>query len=196
MSWKRLIGISSAITASLCLGLGSDAAVAAEFHVESAPATVQGVNLGTPTVTTTGGEVTCESGSYVGTLATKTSTSLTVTPTWTGCHLILFGSTVSLTAKMNGCTFTFYATGKADIKCPAGKNLELVAAGCTIHIGGQTGKSVVSYSNNSSHMVVAFALSGISYTHTGFTCGTGSGTTGTLAGGFTGGVSGSKIWFE
>ncbi|HEU5104273.1 MAG TPA: hypothetical protein VFU11_00375, partial [Solirubrobacterales bacterium] len=46
----------------------------------------------------------------------------------------------------------------------------------------QTGLKSLSYVNNGSHVDASFNLGGIKYSHSGFLCGTGSGTNGTLKG--------------
>src|SRR5207253_4620408 len=91
----------------------------------------------------------------------------------------------------------FYLDGTLDINCPAGKKIVYSAAGCTVELGAQTGRSSILTSNKESkHIDITFSLSGISYSHSGFTCGTGSGTTGTYKGTTTFEGSKGKIWSE
>ncbi|HEU5106645.1 MAG TPA: hypothetical protein VFU11_12505, partial [Solirubrobacterales bacterium] len=101
-------------------------------------------------------------------------------------------------------TFTLYASGAADIVCPAGKEIELAVSGCTIKIPGQTGLKGITYTNKESHILGSANLTGIKYSHSGFVCGSGSSTTGTYTGESTvRGYEGSstagtpvKIWWE
>jgi hypothetical protein len=176
--------------------LAASSASAAEFMSEGENATLNGSQVNTHTLKTTAGELTCSTVDFSASIAWRTGLSISFNLTMDGCHFVIFGSTISATVNMNGCTYTYYASGQADIVCPAGKKIVVTGAGCTVEIGAQTGKKSVSYTNNGTHIDISTNLSGISYNHSGFTCGTGSGTTGTFTGTTTLEGNKGKLWFE
>lgn len=166
--------------------LGATEAGAAEFHSTAAASTkISAVQTSLNVFTSTAGEFTCENITFTGTQSTPTTASYELTPQFSGCHMIIFGSTISLSIAHNECKFKLYSSGLFDIVCPAGKAITYSGAGCTITIGPQTGVKQISYTNNASDIAATFSLSGIKYSHAGFTCGTGSGTNGTYKGGIT-----------
>jgi len=195
---RNLKALGLALVAVFAMSaLVAGVASAAEFHSEVETTTIKASQSNTHLFKTTAGEVTCLSATFEGKQTTKTASSITVTPTYKECHINFFGSKVSATVNMNGCDYTLYAAGTADITCPT-KEAEVVAAGCTIKVAGQTGLSSVSYSNIAKHIDINASLGGIKYSHSGFTCGTGSGTAGTYNGTTTaeGNGGAAKIWFE
>jgi hypothetical protein len=195
---RNLKALGLALVAVFAMSaLVTSAASAAEFHSEGENTTVTASQVNTHVFKTTAGEVTCAKATFSGTQAAKTASSITVNATYSECHINFFGSKVSATVNMNGCDYVLYASNKADIVCPAGKKIVVSAAGCTVEVGGQTGKTTVSYTNKENkHIDITPNLTGISYNHTGFTCGTGSGTTGTYTGTTTASGNKGKIWYE
>jgi hypothetical protein len=132
-----------------------------------------------------GGNVKCTGSATVdgtqlkGTEA-KTSRSVTVAPTYTGCKA--FG--VSASVKAEGCTFKFIlieggiGTATTDIICPGGKSITVTPTGlsCTITTGAQTGRTGVPFSNSGvTHVAGSANISKISYTKSGTECPEGSG---------------------
>jgi hypothetical protein len=180
---RNLKALGLALVAVFALSaVGAGAASAAEFHSTSASTKISASQTTTHKFTSTAGEVTCEKATFAGTQATATASSVEVTPTYTGCHIIIFGGTISATINHNECKYKLYSNGEADVICPAGKSITVSGAGCTISVGSQKGLKSVEYKNNGSHIDITANLSGISYSHSGFTCGSGSGTTGTYKG--------------
>jgi hypothetical protein len=203
---KRKLKVAIAVPAALvALFVMAGTASAAEFHSAVEPTFIHGGQTTLHKFKTTAGEATCETGTASGTATKKTQPTLgSLSLSWSGCHLIIFGSTISLTINQNGCTFLLYASGTADIVCAAGKEIEMTGAGCTIKIPGQTGLKSVTYANKENHILGTANVTNLKYSHSGFTCGTGSATTGTYTGTSTvRGYEGSstagtpvKIWWE
>jgi len=176
--------------------IGATAASADEFTATRYPALVTGTNeFGfTDEGITTAGVVKCTNTTYTGTLKEK-STTLTLTRSSSGCTGFGFPATV----EMNGCDYLFHVngttstTGTADLVCPAGKEVTVVAKSgatvkCTLHTPSQSGLGTVTYSNIGSageteEITVSGNIAGTHYTHTPGTgvgaCTGGSGTTGT-----------------
>jgi hypothetical protein len=196
---RNLKALGLALVAVFAMSaLVASAASAAEFHSEGENTTVSASQTTVQVFKTTAGEVTCAKASFSGTQATKTAVKISgVSAVYSECHIIFFGSTFKATVNMNGCTYTLYASGAADLVCAAGKEVEVTAAECTVKVPGQTGLKTVNYSNKENkHVDLSLNLGGIKYSHSGFACGTGSGTTGTLTGGATAEGNKGKIWFE
>lgn len=193
------------------------AAQAAEFTAESYPVTVTGNQGGAeapPLPPGTGGAevepetifgfegklmTECGFAGFVGQLSAASS-SLTVSPTLSGCYAFGFiGATVS----MNGCEYRFNATsgsadafgGTMDIVCPTGKKITVVGGNCEVQIGAQTGLTGISYANLTeaepkAAATVGFGVKGFTYTKTkdGLICplaGTGTLADGVIVGGAT-----------
>jgi hypothetical protein len=194
------------IVALLAVGIyGSASARGAEFHSSSSHTTKTLVPKTAIVLTTTVGQETCEVTGKETTVAGFTSWKeerLNTGGIGTGaCHLIIFGSTVSATMAMNGCVYVYKASGTMGFSCPENSQIEMSAVGCTVKYGSQEGLSSISYTNNGNHVDTSLNVKGIKYSHSGFTCGTGSGSNGTLTGTET--VSGKdaegkavKLWYE
>jgi hypothetical protein len=161
--------------------VNASVAAAVEFHSEAEHTLISGTQKGIAKYTTTAGEVTCESASYTGTAISKTVSSIRLAGTVSGCHIIIFGSTISATVSQNGCEGIAFANGEGELVCPEGKNVVVTAAGCTITVPPQKNKGG-SFTNVENHVLAKGNASGIKYSHSGFTCGTGSGTNGTITG--------------
>ncbi|HEU5106072.1 MAG TPA: hypothetical protein VFU11_09540 [Solirubrobacterales bacterium] len=156
-------------------------AAAVQFHSEAETTKITGSQTTTAKYTSTAGEITCEKATYTGTVVGKTVSSVRLAGTVSGCHIIIFGSTISATVSQNGCEGIAYANGEGEMVCPEGKNVVVTASGCTITIPPQKNMGA-KYTNVENHISVSGSASGISYSHSGFTCGTGSGTNGTISG--------------
>ncbi|HEU5105509.1 MAG TPA: hypothetical protein VFU11_06680 [Solirubrobacterales bacterium] len=181
---RKFKSIGLALVAIFAMSaLSASAASAAEFHSTSAGSTkISASQTTTHVFTSTAGEVTCEKATFTGNQTTATAASIEVTPVYSGCHIIIFGSTISATVAHNECKYKLYSNGTADIICPAGKAITVTGAGCKITVTPQTGLKSVSYTNSGTGISIAANLSGIHYHHEGFTCGTGTGTNGTYKG--------------
>lgn len=177
----------SAVTAPI-------ATAADSLTAESYPATLTGTpDEFTGVITSTAGSLGCTGVLYHG-VVEKASSTLSVTPSFSGCSFFGFPGTVD----MNGCSYLFHlAEGSTkatvDIVCPAGKEItgtgvSVGTAKCTIHVPAQTGLSEVLFKNvgagSTRELTIEVNLKGIKYTHTAGTgigtCTSGMGTTGTL----------------
>jgi len=77
--------------------------------------------------------------------ATEAFTELETSAAYSGCTAFGF---ISSEVLMNGCTYVLHAAGTVDIKCPAGKKIEVDVnngSGCVISIGAQTGLKTIEY---------------------------------------------------
>jgi hypothetical protein len=110
----------------------------------------EGHNTSTKEVHTTefhideGEGIVCKNASYSGTTTTKTTTEVTVTPSYSNCQTTN-GTAVEVT--MNGCDYTFFshgtnAHGTVSVMCGAGKAIEIHHPNCTITVPGQTPNGV------------------------------------------------------
>ena len=88
-------------------------------------------------------KVSCTGATVAGSLAAPSS-SLEVVPSFSGCTA--FGLPATITS--NGCAFGLNAAeaeswssvnGSLAVKCPAGKEIEIKTATCTVNIGAKTG---------------------------------------------------------
>jgi hypothetical protein len=193
---RKLKALGLALVAVFAMGaVAASGASATSFHFNS-NAPVEHTILSGSQISgfnhkfkTTAGEVTCENAEFSGTSTSNAAKDLTIQAAYYGCHIFVF-SKVAAEVKMNGCEYTFTSHqtvgGKTEpftvhVVCPEGKVVEVVAAGCTVKVGPQTltGFEVTNVEN---HVKVAANSKNVSYSHTGFTCGTGSGTTGTYVG--------------
>jgi hypothetical protein len=197
----KVLGL--AMVAALALtAFGASAASAAEFHSSVAPVKVTGSQSTTHVFTTDPGTVTCTTATFAGEQSTKTAASITITPTYSNCTLkTIFGNiAVTVDFKTAGCDYHFNASGHTEIKCTTGnKSVVVSGPGCTVTVPAQTLSKAVSYSNNAgkTDIIVDASATGISYSYTGFTCGSGSGTTnGTYDGNTTMVGTGANIWYE
>lgn len=198
----RNLKVSGAMLAAVLAlsAFAAGSASAAEFHSEVEPTTIQMTATSSHVIKTGIVQFGCLSANWQGILSTKTSGTLSVTPGYGLCHAIVFGSTTQASINLNGCGYDLSANGSFAIKCPVGKSIELKGGFCTVLIPAQTVESV-GFVNSGKRIDATLGISGISYSHTGFSCGTGSGTEGTYAGGSTivGKNSGGteiKIWHE
>ena len=193
---RKLRPLAMTLVAVFAMGaVMSSGASATSFHWNSKAADghtiLNGSQIGLHKFTTTAGEVTCEEANFSGTTIENTTTDTTTTPTFGKCHINFFGSKVAATVTMNGCTLTVTShrttagvttSTKIHLICTFGEGPKITAAGCTIKVNeGQTW-SGGSAENVENHLKVILNINTIAYSHSGFTCGTGSGTTGTYKG--------------
>jgi hypothetical protein len=208
----KVLGLALMAAFALAAVGASGASAATElFHSEVEPTILEGSQVGTHKFTTTAGNVTCSTAVFKGTAKLKTESDQTIHPEYSGCNLS-GAEFVSATVSTTGCNYTFTQpnskAGVTDIVCEVGKNITVTAFGCTITVGPQNNLAV-SYKNTGTgagrDVDVNAEATNVVYSHTGFTCGTGSGTTGTYTGettvkGYTdtNGTKGSQvgIWVE
>lgn len=119
--------------AAVCamFAVGAPTASAAEFHAASFPATLSGVQTTSHVFTFDLGTVTCNSVTFKGTASAKTSSTLTLAPTYGGCTAFGF---INTPVHPNECVYTYQAFGTMELKCPAGKYIDITAPLCTVKI--------------------------------------------------------------
>lgn len=98
-----------------------------------------------------GAPIGCNVANYHGTATSKTVTSLTIEPTYSGCSTT---ESSAVTVTPNGCTYTFTVTENTEpnteqdvhLSCPSGKAIEIHHPSCTITVAGpQTVQDAVTY---------------------------------------------------
>lgn len=147
--------------------------------------------------------VVCESSSLDAEIIAS-STTLTMAPAYSGCSTLLFGENAPSTFKMNGCDYRFLLgetageaekaegfeyTGKLDLACPPGQQIETTfylsqkehekgKPFCTFGIASQTNLGSVDYGTTGSpaQLRLRTAVTGLAYTRLSgsLTCGKGT----------------------
>jgi hypothetical protein len=180
---KRKLGrrVLPVLVGVLATGLlaAAGAQASPEFHVESAPATIEGSQTTTQELKVTTGVVKCTTVTTKGTLASTTSTELEVEPTYGGCKA--FG--VNATWAANGCKYKSTMvigsnppTTVTDVVCPAGKEMTITPTGinCVIHIPPQNNIKHVVWDKEGSgatrDLKATLTEEGITYSETGAGC--------------------------
>jgi len=156
--------------------VASSAQAADEFTVGSYPSTIRGSQEGLTSSNyfeVTGNKDHCERVEYQATLSGP-SKELTVTPHIAGC--LATGFELSLTPTLNGCAFTFKATGTSganvigttSVVCPAGKQIELhLGSLCTIDIPAQSDLAGLTFVNKGgSTVTVSINLTQLTFIET------------------------------
>lgn len=162
------------------VAVGVEALAASRFGVEAAPASIAGSNSGNSKRLTAAGALTCSSYSLSGSLASVTSQSITVAPSYSGCSwsgVAIPDSSVSA----GGCSYVIYVSGRFDI---AGANcasnpMTISRPGCTVTVGPQSNLTMGAanpYSNEGwgKTRTVSMAsgfTNGLKYTAAGAACG-------------------------
>jgi hypothetical protein len=200
MTYKlKLLGLA-AVAALALSSFTASVASADVLTVESLPTTLTGAQEGLDVLKVHAGETRCTTVKYQGTVATSPTTTITVTPTFSGCTFTGLAGAID----MNGCDYLFHinsaagtTTGTTDIVCPAGQEITITAPAvgtkkCIVHIPPQTGLGSVTYTNvgvpPTSELTLSLALTGIKYSQTAGTAESGncltadSTTTGTYTG--------------
>ena len=145
-----------------------------KLRAGSYPASIAGTAVATHKIKVSGGTTECKTSAFSSSVSGETA-QLTVQASYAECTVLGVAGSVN----MNGCTYTFnvlnqapvgatYA-GHADIACPAGKAIELIAGTskpkCTVTIPAQTTDSGgLSFTNEASSTIgLGLAVSGIDY---------------------------------
>jgi hypothetical protein len=185
--FKSLGMFVGALLALTALGASTATAhVPARFTTEQEVVTVRGVHdSGTPaTVFVVEGQtVSCVIEEFHGTVkdATRSVTFTTITPIYTECTAFGF-----VGAKVTGfghygeaasetCDYKIRADRKADLECPAGREVTIDAGTCVTHVPTQTGLGTIEFTTgtrNVKHdLTLDINLSGITVNTTdGFAC--------------------------
>lgn len=148
-------------------------------------------NVPTQTLETTAGFIECEEVSGMATTAATTESETSESVSYEECNIGgLFAS-----VKSNGCQLDFHAgtktaagsEGTVDLVCTGTNQIEIIAAGCTVKVGSQTGLGPVKYTNAQTvgkpkEVTIHAEIKNIAYTHSGISCGTGSASNGVYEG--------------
>ena len=199
---RNLKALGLAFVAVLALGAvaasGAQAEKPAHFTAEAGTTTIKGTGetaISHQVFTTTAGKVECE-GHFTNRGAFNlTDTQLTMNAEYTGCTPF-FGAEPKVS--MGSCHYTFTAgtygpagtsVGSVHLVCAnETEPITITAPGCTVTVKGPQTLSKVHYQTKTNattgktDVTVSPEVSNIAYSHTGFLCGTGSGTTGTYTG--------------
>jgi hypothetical protein len=162
------------------LGAQASSATAAAFDSEAEHVTIAGASA--MVITVDPGTVTLKASAFHGTwLSFSTSCCYFFAATFKEVTLHTIFGPISPTANMNGCSLEVNANGPMHLSCPAGKSFVISGPGCTITIPAQTFSNAASYTNTGSgssrDIDMTTKVSGLQYSYTGFTCGSGSSTT-------------------
>ena len=193
---RRLMSLVAPLV--LALNLTAGIAQSFEFHSEKENTLVLGSQDNINHIKTSVFDFTCEGLSMAGSQGAKTSSTQTIQTGFAECHVIVL-FTFKATPYMNECDFDFNANGDVSIKCPAGKRIEFVSAGCNVSFGPQTIKSGAEYVNSGAGIRFVWKAKGVKYHQIGPSCATKEGTDAEFSGsttlfGTSGGNS-TKIWW-
>lgn len=221
----KTLAVSMAAVLAMSLVAASGAS-AGEYHSEVESTTLSGSQIGTDVFTTNAGTVKCNEATYTGSQTGKTSSEVTINPTYSECTAFGFAGA---TVEVNMCHYVYNggvehlfsptrikaATLKIVCNTTEGKEITVVAklAGvtkCTVHIPPQEGLQETTFDNegagSSRDIRATVNVTGIKYSQT---AGTGIGacktennlTNGTYVGeatikGFDSGGTQKGIWAE
>ena len=140
---------------------------------EKQPSTLTGAQENTNVFTTHGGEVKCTTATYHGEQATTSASSITLTPTYTGCTAFGF---INIPIHTNNCHYLFTPVtpltnprqATVHIICPT-KPIEITAPGCEVTVESQTPTGGTITVKNigagaTRELTIETALTGIHYT--------------------------------
>lgn len=155
---RNLRKLGLVLMAVMALGavVASAAQAESQFTATEYPATITGHQEGEVNRLVVGGiTVECEVATFHGTLA-GASSSLTVTPDYTGCETSLGTEATIDTA---GCDYLFHAgaavegsnhdsyEGSVDVSCETGKEIRVTAGFCNVDVAAQSINSGITYTN-------------------------------------------------
>jgi hypothetical protein len=170
---KALVLCAVAVCAlSVALTAGASAA---EFHASKVGGTLKGTQLNTQKFKVTGGTVECTKAATSGKTAALLAATQLVTVVYTGCSAFGLGATVT------PAQYILNANGTSVVENNI--TITVAAASCSITVspsGNGTLKTVV-YKNSAGKIIEESAVTAITYTSTGGTCGA-SGNNGTYTG--------------
>jgi hypothetical protein len=195
----KVLGLALvAVFAMSAMVAASAQAVAAKFKADSTTASAKfkieqdgNTATGTQVFVTEFGEVDCQTLTGSGTAANEAAEVTVQNVAYTG-HQFLPESTaceafgLEATINFNGCDYVFHAgtsiaagesTGTADVVCPAGKSIDINAAGlCTVTVPAQTGLThIIFHTVNPgggavSYVTATATVSNITYSGEGLLC--------------------------
>lgn len=178
-----------------------------ELHSETASTTLSGAQTSTNTLSFDSGIWHCTTMTYSGTLSSKTSSDVLLTPVWSGCQTTGFIEATG-SIDMNGCKYTVTPTdGVVHLTgCSAGSaGIVMTLPFCTITLKEQTMEKA-SFTNEGAgttrEISMEWGITNLAYTEKGFACKnteastTGGAITGKVRITGTSGGSHAGIWAE
>lgn len=181
MKLKALgLGLLAAMAMSAIAVVNASATASGHFGSAEAHTQIVGTENATHKVRLSidGGEtIECDNASYSGTIATKTATQITITPTYHECHTTsekYAEHPVNVT--LNGCDYTFFSQGTrkhgtATVTCPTGKAIEIHHENCTVTVGTQHALTEgLSYKNENGTLTADVTVGGIAAEYHGGIC--------------------------
>ena len=170
---RNLKTLGLALIAVLAMSAMVASAASAATFTATAGARITATDSGDFRFTVTDQTITCGNVVFTGTAPAASFTSITMFASFNDCT----GVTTAVVTGFGGggCDFVFYASGTADLVCPAGKDVTVDMGPCVAHIPGQAGLGTLTYTNNGGHVDIAFNLTKVKANHTdGFLCPFGS----------------------
>jgi hypothetical protein len=172
----RVLGLALIAVVALSALAVSAAQATTSLHSEEEKTRIEGTQVTQNKWIFDGGNFVCTSAVYHGTTTAKTVTTITLTPTYSGCSFAGRAATMDT----NGCDLFLFIVGSSfpvtatmDIVCPFGKELTVTVPSieCTIHIEpGQNGLSHITFANGGAgttrDALATLAVKGITYTET------------------------------
>jgi hypothetical protein len=176
----KVLYLSLALLCGFCAAWSSPASGARFDSTTDGTFTVSGSQATAHKFTTDPGTLTCKSITYHGISSGTGNPWFTLTPSYKECTLATIFGSIMVEVVFGECHFDPFSYGAVNISCPAGKGPVLIAGpGCTIKVPAQlieTFDYVNSGSGVSADVTMHGTASGIEYSYSGFTCGSGSGT--------------------
>jgi hypothetical protein len=128
--------------------IAASAAQAVEFHAESAPAIIEGVQeAGHPSeFETSAGTISCSGATFTGTSATTTTPTLNINFSYTGCTFL---NVLNVPVEPRGCHYVFHASGTVDVagtNCAA-EPIRFSALTCVVTVPPQENLEKVTFTN-------------------------------------------------
>ncbi|HEX8752683.1 MAG TPA: hypothetical protein VF731_04625 [Solirubrobacterales bacterium] len=204
----KVFGLAALAVFALTAVSASAAQAAPLFHVEEAPATITGEQIGTQVFNTEEGKVECKVAKFTGTSNVTATATQELAPEYKECTAFGF---VGATVNPEGCKYRFNLvegssppTATVDVVCPSGQSIKVSTLSCVVSVGSQTGLSHAVFANNGSgetrDLKVSVTVSGVAYTASSGCSKPGSFTNGTLNGEATvkadSGSSQQGLWVE
>ena len=189
----RLLGLTAVAVVAFSAISVAQATAAANFHFESTPTYLKGVQETKNVLATKSGTVKCSVVEITSSPVIPLSIeSVVFHPTYSGCTAFGQAASVSTTS----CSYTLSVNensasfGRIGTNCSVGTSIvvTVTAGGCTISVGAQAPSSfLVSYTSSgagaSREITVTFSVSVLTYTSSGGICGTaGTESVGTYSG--------------
>lgn len=177
----RIAGIAGAMALALIALLGVTSASASQFRAEEYPSTVNGTQgVQQKFKVSAGANIFCSTATATGTLSAA-STSLTMTPTYSGCQAYGLNTTPSV----GSCKYVYNITagesspytGTVGVSCSKeDDSISFKGPGCTMTIPMQSALASVDFANapgkhsRNRYVTVTFNVTKLKYTETGVFC--------------------------